>query len=581
VRLAFALALVCLTLRAEDSAAPKIKPGREVPDFAMLDQKGRFHELRRTDAKVVMLYFTANGCPVARKTVPALKKLQEQFAEAGVRIWMVNSNPGDDRESIKEEAQEFKTGTLPTLLDETQGVAAVLNVRRTGTAVCIETTGWTVFYQGAVNDQYVEGAEKPVPTENFVAEALNNFLTGKPIEKPRTTAHGCLITIQNKPISYAKDVAPILHAKCFHCHSPGNIGPIKMTSYKKVAGVADMIQEVVLARRMPPWHADRRHGTFQNDFSLSVDEARTLLRWIEAGAQRDESPESDLLESAVPPSQGWRLGEPDTIVSLPKVEEIPATGIQEYRHIRVAAPFAEDVWVKGVVAKPDNARVVHHIIVRVREKGQKEDRQNDAFLIGWAPGSPEMYFPEGTGKRIKKGSTLEFEMHYTASGKPEKDQSRIGIYLHKEKPAMVLKTQAAYNLDFEISPGEGSESAAATYVFKKEGLLFDMSPHMHLRGSWFKFEALYPSGEREVLLSVPHYDFKWQHNYRLKEPKRMPAGTWILCSGGFDNSRQNPNNPNSKIPVHWGDQSFEEMFIGFMDVAEIPTQNPSKPLAAN
>jgi hypothetical protein len=183
-----------------------------------------------------------------------------------------------------------------------------------------------------------------------------------------------------------------------------------------------------------------------------------------------------------------------------------------------------------------------------------------------------MFFPEGTGKFVMKGSVLDFEMHYTTSGREEEDRSSIGIYLHKEKPAMQLKTHGAYNTDFEISPEDHSETVVAKYVFEQDSFLFDMSPHMHLRGSWFRFEALYPSGKRETLLSVPRYDFKWQHTYRLAQPKRMPKGTWILCTGGFDNSARNPDNPNPGIPVHWGDQSFEEMFIGFMDVAAIPSE---------
>ena len=552
---------------AVTSAAPK-----QVPDFAMLDFRGNFHQLRRADAKVVVLFFTANGCPVARKSISPLRKLQEEFLEQGVRIWMVNSNSGDDRNSIRKEAEEFRTGSIPVLIDETQGVAAMLEVNRTATAVAIETSTWTVFYQGAIDDRLTEGSEKPAATEHYLRDALNEHLAGKPISKPSTVARGCIITIDDEPVSYAK-VAPILEQKCFGCHSSGNIGPIKFANHKKVHGVSDMIQEVLLARRMPPWHADRQYGKFVNDSSLTPEETRTLLRWIEEGAERGEG--EDPLAKATPPTQDWKLGQPEAIVQLPKVEKIPANGVLDYRHIKVKAPFDEDVWVKGVVAKPDNTRVVHHIIVRVREPGQRGDNPDDAFLIGWAPGSPEMYFPEGTGKFIKKGSVLDFEMHYTTSGREEEDQSSIGLYLHMEKPAMQLKTHAAYNLDFEISPGENSETVVAKYVFEQDSYLFDMSPHMHLRGSWFRFEALYPSGKRETLLSVPRYDFKWQHTYRLTEPKRMPKGTWILCTGGFDNSARNPDNPNPKIPVHWGDQSFEEMFIGFMGVAAIPAEPKS------
>ena len=556
---------------AWSNAAPS-----EVPDFAMLDFRGRIHQLRRTDASVVVLFFTANGCPVARQSISRLRELQDEFADKGVRVWMVNSNTADSRSDIRKEAEEFRVGTLPILLDETQGVAAMLGVKRTGTAVCIETKTWKVIYQGAIDDQLVEGAQKPKANEHYLRDALKQFLAGEAVAKPQTVARGCLISFDKEPISYTSQVAPILEQKCFGCHSTGNIGPIKFANYEKVQGVADMIQEVVLARRMPPWHADRHHGSFSNDSSLTQQEARTLLRWIEQGAPRGDG--DDPLKKAVPPSKDWALGQPDIVVPLPAVEKIPATGVLDYRHIKTASPFKEDVWIKGVVAKPGNTRVVHHIIVRVREPGQDGDNPDDAFLIGWAPGSPEIYFPEGTGKFIKKGSILDFEMHYTTSGREEEDQSSIGLYLHTSKPAMQLKTHAAYNFEFEISPGEDSETTIASYVFKKDSLLFDMSPHMHLRGSWMKFEALYPNGKKETLLSVPRYDFKWQQTYRLKEPRRMPKGTWILCTGGFDNSSRNPDNPNPKIPVHWGDQSFEEMFIGFMGVAEIP--NESKPVAS-
>ncbi len=562
-------------------SGPVVQAAREVPDFAMLDFKGRYHHLRQVDAKAVVLFFTANGCPIARQSIPRLKKLRKTFEDQGVQFWMVDSNSADDRESIAKEAFEFHAGALPILLDENQGVAGMLEVKRTGTAVCIETKGWTVFYQGAIDDQLVEGAEKPQPQEKYLETALSHFLKGEPVERAQTTARGCLISFGGKQgVSYAKEVAPILEKKCFGCHSPGNIGPNKFTSYSKVQGVSDMIQEVLISRRMPPWHADRQHGSFVNDCSLKPEESRTILRWIEQGAQKDDG--ADLLTAAKAPSQDWALGQPDAVVSIPRVEEIPATGVLEYRHLQVTAPFDQDVWVKGVVAKPDNTRVVHHIIVRVKSKPTDDNNNpDDAFLLGWAPGSPEMFFPQGTGKLIKKGSILDFEMHYTTSGREEKDQSKIGIYLLPSAPELVMKTRAALDLDLQIAPGSATETTMASYAVTRDTMLYDMSPHMHLRGSWFKFEALYPKGKRETLLSVPKYDFKWQHNYRLAEPKRLPAGTWILCSGGFDNSSRNPANPNPKATIHWGDQSFDEMFIGFMGMAEIPSGwKPPKQIAS-
>ncbi len=568
-------AALVATMGAEPVAPATQAPylGREVPDFALLDWRGREHRLRRAEASTIVLYFTANGCPVARKSYKTLKALRRAYEAKGVDLWLVNSNSGDDRGSIEKEAHEFRIASLPTLIDETQGLAALLGIRRTGTAVCIETKTWTVFYQGAVDDQLVEGAQKPEAKEHYLREALDQYLGGEKVARPFTAARGCLISIPAQQVSYATEVAPLLQNKCFGCHSPGNIGPMKMTSHAKVAGFADMMQEVILARRMPPWHADPAHGSFVNDCSLSVPEARTLLRWIEQGAPRGDG--ADPLAAAEPPSSDWKLGKPDAIVTLPKPEEIPATGVLNYRHIRVPVPFDRDVWLKGVVAKPGNTRVVHHIILRVRVPGQKDNDEQDVHLLGWAPGTPEIFFPEGTGKFLPRGAELDFEMHYTVSGKPETDQTSVGLYLLDEKPRMVLRTQAAVNFEFELKP-ESKLDAVATYAFAKDSLLFDLFPHMHLRGNWFKFEALYPDGRREMLLSVPRYDFKWQHTYRLKEPRRMPAGSWLLCTGGFDNTARNPDNPDPKSTIRWGEQSFDEMFIGFLSLAEIP---PEKPLA--
>ncbi|HUS34685.1 MAG TPA: hypothetical protein VM680_04965, partial [Verrucomicrobiae bacterium] len=498
-----------------------------------------------------------------------LKALQKKYDREGIRIWLIDSNTADDRAALQRQAQEFRLTNLPLLQDETQGVAAMLGVKRTGTVVAIETEHWGVFYRGAIDDQMVEGAQKPQPEANYLADALDALLAKKKSAVTETNARGCIISFEKTPVSYAT-VAPILESKCFGCHSPGNIGSFAMTNYARVKAMSDMIQETVLARRMPPWQPDRHHGKFANGTMLTVDETRTLLRWVEQGAQRGEG--EDLLEKAVAEHVTWPLGEPDAVIALPKVEEVGATGVFDYRHIKVKVPFEEDVWVKGVVARPGNRRVVHHIIVRVRAPGQKEDDQEDAFLIGWAPGGADMFFPEGTGKRIKKGSTLDFEMHYTASGKPETDQSSIGLYLSKEAPPMAFKTRGAYKMDLEIEPNDPSTPVHATYVFKNDALLYDLSPHMHLRGAWMKFEAFYPNGKRETLLNVPHYDFNWQHNYRLKEPKKMPAGTWILCTGAFNNSKTNPYNPDPNVTVNWGDQSFDEMFIGFMGIAELPKE---------
>jgi peroxiredoxin len=573
------MAAFCAVGRAGDDPIQSPRShAEEIMNFSLLDYKGKYYELRRSDAKVVVLFFTGNGCPVARQSIAKLKALRDHFSDRGVAVWMINSNTQDDRESIEKEAEDFKEGSLPVLIDDTQEIARILDVKRTAETICIDTRDWTVFYRGALDDQLVEGAQKPQPTEKYVETALDELLAGKSVSHPTSAARGCLITFDGdaKPVSYSTEIAPILQSKCVGCHSPGNIGPFALSNYKKVKGHADMIREVLVAQRMPPWGADARYGQFKNDRSLSLAQKKTLLRWLDQDMPRGDG--ADPLAETVTSAKEWPLGQPDYIVKLPTPQEIPATGIQDYRYVDIPSPITNDVWLSAAVFRPGNSRVVHHLIVRAKYSKTPKLAKDDVFLTGWAPGidyQGSMY-PDGTGKFLGKGATLNFELHYTVDGKPETDQSELGLYVMKSPPKLALQTQAAYNLDVLVPAHEPQAPSYAVYGFKNDSWLFDLAPHMHLRGSWFKYEALYPDGGRETLLSVPHYDFNWQTIYRLSEPKKMLAGTWILCTGGFDNSARNPSNPNPDKRVVWGDQSFDEMFIGFMDVAKIPADKLDK-----
>jgi hypothetical protein len=507
--------------------------------------------------------------------VTKLRSLRSRFGNKGVQFWMVNSNPQDDRESIRLEAQEFGVGSIPILKDELQLVAQHLGVTRTAEAIAINTTNWTIFYRGAIDDQLSEGAKKPQPAEKHLETALTEFLAGKEISKPKTPVKGCLIKFEweaaaDTPVSYVHEIAPLLQKKCVSCHSPGNIGPFAMSSYKKVKGWSEMIHEVVLARRMPPWHADPHYGVYANDRSLTPAEAHNLVRWIEQGAPRGEG--DDPLASVSSSATGSDLGKPDFVVPLPAAQTIPATGVLGYRYVDAEVEMPHDAWIRAAAIRPNNRKVVHHVIVRVRyPEGAKGKPPEEVFFTSWAPGNTSPENPLDTGKFLPKGAKFNFELHYSTIGKPETDQSDLALYFCKERPKMLLETRTAETRDLDIAPGEPNAKSFCLYGFKRETLIFDLVPHMHLRGSWFKYEALYPNGKRETLLSVPCYDFNWQTEYRLAQPKRVPAGTWLLCTGGHDNSTQNPNNPDPSKRVKWGLQSFEEMFMGFMSVAEPPT----------
>jgi peroxiredoxin len=562
---------------AEDLAekAPRSIKADEVLNFALLDQKGRPWELKRADAKVVVLFVAGNGCPIVRQSISKLRALRSKFSEKGVVFWMLNANLQDTRDEIAAEAEAYRVGSVPVLKDEFQLVAHTLGITRTAEAIAINTADWTILYRGAIDDQLTEGAKKPEPTAHYLATALTEFLAGKPVTTGKTSVRGCLIEFDRSSkenatlVSYEREIAPLLRAKCVSCHSPGNIGPFAMSSHKKVKGWSEMIKEVVLARRMPPWHADPHYGKFSNDRSLTPGEATTLVHWIDQGSPRGEG--EDLLVSAMPGPEPWELGKPDFIVPLPRPQQIKSTGVMQYIYVDADYELPQDAWLRASVVRPDNRKVVHHVIVRVKyPEGAKGKPEEEVFLTSWAPGNTSPECPPGTGKFLPKGSRFNFELHYNTTGKPEIDKSELGLYLAKEQPKMVLETRATEDRDFVILPNDPDSRTHCVYGFKRESLIYDLIPHMHLRGSWFKYEALYPDGRREILLSVPRYDFNWQTEYRLAQPKRVPAGTWLLCSGGFDNSARNPNNPDPSKRVKHGLQSFEEMFMGFMNVAELP-----------
>ena len=296
---------------------------------------------------------------------------REQYRDKGVSLLMVNSSPEDDRKSISKEMAELGAWHIPVLKDDTQGVARHLGVKRTGEAIGISTADWTIFYRGAIDDQMVEGAQKPQPTERYLEKALNEFLESKPIATAKTVARGCLIHFENgngETVSYAKEVVPILEQKCISCHSPGNIGSWSMSNHRKVQGKASMMEEVLLTHRMPPWDADPAIGKFANNTSLSVPEAQTLLHWVHQGAPKGEG--EDPLEKLEPkPAPAWPLGQPDIVLKLPKAEQIPATGVLDYRHIEVLAGNTNEAWVGGIWVKPGNNKIVHHVIAR--SKGRR------------------------------------------------------------------------------------------------------------------------------------------------------------------------------------------------------------------
>lgn len=404
------------------------------------------------------------------------------------------------------------------------------------------------------------------------------------------------------PVTFYKDVLPVLQKNCQSCHRPGEAAPMSFLTYESTRPWAKAIKAAVSTTKMPPWFADPHYGKFANDRRMNEAEVAVLRNWADAG-----SPAGDPKQGPAPLAfaDGWAIGKPDMVFEMPTAFEVPASGTIDYQYIAIPTNFKEDTWIQIAEARPDDRTHVHHILAFIREPGtgymkdlpigipmtakqmyetarknaealppaerQKlRQRGNASFadlLAGYAPGTPPTTLRPGQAKLVKAGSDLVLQMHYTADGKPGKDKSRIGIIISKAPVAERVVSLASGNSNFEIPPGDPDYRIDSSFTLGAEAKLVSLLPHMHLRGKSFEYTAIYPTGEKEKLLSVPKYDFNWQLWYELAEPKVLPAGTRIDCIAHYDNSPNNPANPDPKAKVRNGEQSWDEMMLGFFDVA--------------
>lgn len=393
--------------------------------------------------------------------------------------------------------------------------------------------------------------------------------------------------------TFSRDVAPIFYARCISCHRPGEVAPMSLVTFREARPWARAIHEKVTTREMPPWHADRRYGVFRNDLSLTQPEIDTISAWVTGGAREGDPADLPPLPAL---TEGWQIGTPDMVFEMPVDYEVPTTGTVEYQYFDVPTNFTEDRWMQAGEARPGDRAHVHHIVVYVREpepstrprvvsvrpilpEGQRPSPQalralaaragqrpvggGDAMLVNWAVGEDAPVYLPGTAKRIPAGSTLVFQMHYTTDGEPGVDRSRLGLIFAKEPPEQEIRTGMILNPVFELPPGAANHEVEAEATFSADVNVWTMHPHMHLRGKDMTYTVTYPDGRSEIVLRVPQFDFGWQTDYWLAEPLLLPKGSKMHVSAHFDNSAANRDNPDPTATVRWGDQTWEEMMIGF------------------
>jgi hypothetical protein len=388
--------------------------------------------------------------------------------------------------------------------------------------------------------------------------------------------------------TFNKDVAPILQQHCQSCHRAGEPAPMPLLTYKEVRPWASAIKEAVALRKMPPWFADPHFGKWTNDRSLAKADIDTITRWVDSGA-----PEGDAKDAPVPVKfiDGWNIAQPDMVLEMPADYHVPAKGTIEYQYILVPGKFTEDKWVRMAEVRPGNRAVVHHVIAFARPPGSKwmKDAQpgvpyvpkkgeggQGEFLVGFAPGVVPAVMEDGRAKLIKAGSDIIFQMHYTANGEEALDRSRIGLVFSKEPPKEQVYTLAAGTNKFAIPAGDPNYQVDSKLELAHDVKVVAFLPHMHLRGKDFEYRVKYPDGHSETILRVPHYSFSWQLSYFPVKDLELPAGAVIECTAHFDNSANNPANPDPTQVVRRGDQSWEEMMIGFFDVAVDPKVDPEE-----
>jgi hypothetical protein len=426
----------------------------------------------------------------------------------------------------------------------------------------------TLIYRGRIDDQLRLGGARPEPTRLDVEEALNELLDGRPVSVSETPVDGCLITTPepvgvDQPVPvFHKDIAPILNRKCVSCHRDDAGAPFALSTFADAAAHAEMIAEVVIDQRMPPWYANPRHGPYQNDPSLSKVERDTLVHWAKStraeGAPKDAPPTPEF------PKSKWRIGEPDLIVTTAEEHTIPATGYVPYKNVLLPYVFLRETWLEAIEIRPENPAVVHHCnLAYVTSKGAG----NHTFITGHVPGGLPMElssYENGVAYKIPQWATLGLQIHYVTTGKEERSRISVGFRYPRRTIDKQLRHFVIDPQDFQIEPGNGAYPVRSSMTLTDDVTLLGLFSHMHLRGKDMTFTAKPPGQPRVTLLQIPNYNFEWQLGYKFAVgDKRLTSGTEIEAVAHYDNSAFNAYNPDPKRTVPYGAQSYDEMFNGY------------------
>jgi peroxiredoxin len=571
--LAVVLTWGCGLVRA-DAVDQAGRLGRTIADMTLTDYRGAAVSLGEfRDQQVVVLAFLGTECPLAKLAVAKLNILAREFDPRQVAILGINSNRQDSLADLAAQAKDQEI-RFRLLKDSGNRLADAVGAERTPEVVVLDQQR-AVRYVGRIDDQDGIGFRRETAKRQDLKIAIEELLAGKKVSVATTEVEGCYIGKLREPkpdaeVTYSKDIAPILQAHCVQCHRAGQIGPFTMSSYDEVAGWAETIAEVVRDNRMPPWHANPAHGKFANARVLTDRERQLIAAWAKAGA-----PEGNPQDLPTPRTftDGWQLPrEPDLVVAMrDRPFDVPANGTVRYQYFVVDPKLTEDKWVEAAEIVAGDRSVVHHVLVFAKTDNElRRFNGEGAFLAAYVPGFLPQRYPAGMAKLLPAGAKLIFQIHYTPNGKPARDLTKIGLLFADDKDVThaVMTSEARKSRGLVIPPHAANERHEADSPKSPvDVLLLNLMPHMHVRGKSFRYELKRPDGRTETILDVPSYDFNWQTSYQLAEPIKVPAGASMHCIAHYDNSENNRNNPDPNATVRWGEQTWDEMLIGYFDIA--------------
>ena len=555
----------------------RVPVGTKLPALSFTTLDGKTHNVDiLTKQGPVVFTFLATECPVAQRYTTRLKRLHAEFPTHTFVAIYANENDSTDEVKAYVTKAEYP---FHVVKDETGSLARAFGATMTPQTFVLDTAR-TLQYRGALDDNRYE----PRVKHHYLRDALIATRDGAAVPVQETPAFGCTIHLPetglSEEITYSQHIAPILQKHCQTCHRQGEVAPFTLADYGDAKAWATEIAEYTQARLMPPWKPAPGYGHFKNERRLTDTEIQTIAHWVDTGTAA-----GDL--NAVPPAptfhDDWALGEPDWIAEMPVDYEIAPEGEDEYRQFIIPTNFETDRYVQAVDVQPGNRKTVHHVIAYLDVNGEarKLDAQDPkpgyvtegtgpgfdtaGTVGGWAPGVTPVVLPEGVGYLLPKGADIVMQVHYYRTGHLERDRTRLGLYFSKTENTAKLRIGDAINSDFVVPAGAEWYAVTAHETFKRDVYLLATMPHMHLIGRDMRLVATTPEGIKHDLIWIQDWDFNWQDIYHYRAPLFFPAGTRVELVAHFDNSAENPANPNDPpVPVGWGEKTTDEMCIGFL-----------------